>query len=127
MGHQFAPENRWGYFPSLSAGWVITKEDFMSSTASILNFAKLRASWGQNGNQDISPFQFSSQIAYAFPGYFLEILSQFLVQQLILKQYQILTLLETSEQLDFGLDAKLFDSRLGMTLDWYKKQPKTGW
>jgi hypothetical protein len=54
-------------------------------------------------------------------GTFLEILSQFLVQQLILKQYQILTLLETSEQLDFGLDAKLFDSRLGMTLDWYKK------
>jgi hypothetical protein len=52
-------------------------------------------------------------------GTFLEI--QFLVQQLILKQYQILTLLETSEQLDFGLDAKLFDSRLGMTLDWYKK------
>jgi hypothetical protein len=42
----------------------------MSSTTSILNFAKLRASWGQNGNQDISPFQFSSQIAYAFPGYF---------------------------------------------------------
>jgi hypothetical protein len=38
-----------GVFPSLSAGWVITKEDFMSSTTS--NFAKLRASWGQNGNQ----------------------------------------------------------------------------
>jgi hypothetical protein len=69
-------------FPSLSTGWVITKEDFMSSTTSILNFAKLRASWGQNGNQDISPFQFSSQIVYAFPGYFFGD-TKFLVQQLI--------------------------------------------
>jgi TonB-linked SusC/RagA family outer membrane protein len=121
----FAPENRWGYFPSLSAGWVITKEDFMSSTASILNFAKLRASWGQNGNQDISPFQFSSQIAYAFPGYFFgdtKPVSGTTAYPQTVPNPNITW--ETSEQLDFGLDAKLFDSRLGMTLDWYKKTTK---
>jgi hypothetical protein len=49
----------------------------------------------------------------------LEILSQFLVQHPQTVPNPNIT--ETSEQLDFGLDAKLFDSRLGMTLDWYKK------
>ncbi|TRX21248.1 TonB-dependent receptor [Flavobacterium franklandianum] len=121
----FAPENRWGYFPSVSAGWVITKEDFMSSTSSVLNFAKFRASWGQNGNQSISPFQYSSQIAYAFPGYFFgdtKPVSGTTSYPQTVPNPDIKW--ETSEQLDFGLDAKLFDSRLGLTLDWYKKVTK---
>lgn len=121
----FAPENRWGYFPSVSAGWVITKEDFMSSTASVLNFAKLRASWGQNGNQSIDAFQYSSQIAYAFPGYFFgdtKPVSGTTSYPQTVPNPDIKW--ETSEQLDFGLDAKLMDSRLGLTLDWYKKVTK---
>ena len=62
MGNSnFAPDKRWGYFPSVSAGWVITKEDFMSSTSSVLNFAKLRGSWGQNGNQVDRCFPIFSQ------------------------------------------------------------------
>ena len=66
----FAADNRWGYFPSVSAGWVITKEDFMPKHSSILNFAKLRGSWGQNGNQDIEAFQYLANMNYSFPGYF---------------------------------------------------------
>ena len=121
----FAPKNRWGYFPSVSAGWIITKEDFMSSTSSVLNFAKLRASWGQNGNQSIAPFQYSSQIAYAFPGYFFgdtKPVSGVTSYPQTVPNPDITW--ETSEQLDFGLDAKLFDSRLGLTVDWYKKTTK---
>jgi len=45
--------HRWGSFPSVSAGWVISNESFMQNTSNWLNFAKLRVSWGQNGNQDI--------------------------------------------------------------------------
>ena len=47
---KLAKENRWGVFPGLSAGWVFSKEKFMESTANILSFGKLRASFGLNGN-----------------------------------------------------------------------------
>lgn len=46
-----------GYFPSISAGWVIAEEEFMRDN-SFVDFLKLRASWGQNGNADINPFQY---------------------------------------------------------------------
>ncbi|HWS60234.1 MAG TPA: TonB-dependent receptor [Flavobacterium sp.] len=121
----FAPDKRWGYFPSVSAGWVITKEDFMASTASVLNFAKLRGSWGQNGNQSIDPFQYSAQIAYAFPGYFFGDTKP--VSGTTSYPAKVVNpdiTWETSEQLDFGIDAKMFDSRLGITIDWYKKTTK---
>ena len=42
-----------GYFPSFSAGWVISNEAFMKNTASWLGFLKIRAGWGQNGNDNI--------------------------------------------------------------------------
>ncbi|MDZ7632891.1 MAG: SusC/RagA family TonB-linked outer membrane protein, partial [Bacteroidales bacterium] len=48
----FAEGNRWGYFPSASAGWIFSEEDFMKGI-SLVNFGKLRVSWGQNGNQSI--------------------------------------------------------------------------
>lgn len=50
---KFAKGNQWGYFPSFSAGWVISNEAFMKNTASWLGFLKIRAGWGQNGNDNI--------------------------------------------------------------------------
>ena len=51
---KFAKGHRWGYFPSVSAGWTLTEEDFMKSSASWLDFLKLRLSWGQVGNANIN-------------------------------------------------------------------------
>ena len=59
----FAKGNRWGYFPSVSAGWVMSNEVFMEPTRNYLDFLKIRASWGQNGNQDIDPFQYLATIS----------------------------------------------------------------
>jgi TonB-linked SusC/RagA family outer membrane protein len=122
----FAPDKRWGYFPSVSAGWVITKEDFMSSTSSVVNFAKLRGSWGQNGNKDgIDAFQYLANINYSFPGYFFGDTKPVSGTTAIIQNVPNPDITwETSEQLDFGLDAKLFDSKLGLTFDWYKKTTK---
>ena len=121
----FAAGNRWGYFPSVSAGWILTKEDFMSSTSGFLDYAKLRASWGQNGNQSIPNFIYSSQIAYAFPGYFFgdtkPVSGTTSYPQKVVNPD---VTWETSEQLDFGFDAQLFNSRLGLTFDWYTKTTK---
>lgn len=50
---RFSPENRWGYFPSVSAGWRISEETFMEGTKNWLQTLKIRGSWGQLGNQDI--------------------------------------------------------------------------
>ncbi len=58
--------HRWGgYFPSVSGGWIISNESFMGSTGNWLDFLKIRASWGgQNGNADISNFQYLSTIVF---------------------------------------------------------------
>jgi TonB-linked SusC/RagA family outer membrane protein len=122
----FAPENRWGYFPSFSAGWVMTNEDFISEpTSSFLSYAKLRASWGQNGNQSIPSFIYGSNIAYAFPGYFFGDTKPVSGNTAFPSRVPNPNVKwETSEQLNFGLDAQFFNSRLGITLDWYQKTTK---
>lgn len=67
---KFSKDYRWGYFPSVSAGWVISKENFMKNISS-LELLKLRVSYGQSGNDGVGNFQYLSgyQIsAYPFGG-----------------------------------------------------------
>jgi len=121
----FADGNRWGTFPSFSAGWILTEEDFMANTSNFLDFAKVRASWGQNGNQSIPNYIYSSQIAYVFPGYFFGDTKPVSgVTSYPAKVTNPDVTWETSEQLNIGLDARLFQSKLGLTFDWYKKTTK---
>ena len=49
----FDPENRWGYFPSVSAGWLMSEENFMKGASNWLSILKLRASYGQTGNSNV--------------------------------------------------------------------------
>ena len=53
---KFSPKNRWGYFPSVGLGWVMSEELFMESTKDIVDFLKLRASWGKLGNDKIGNY-----------------------------------------------------------------------
>ena len=119
----FKRGKRWGYFPSISAGWVISNESFMESTNSWLDFLKLRASWGQNGNCNISNFQYLATIDLNDPYYFDNkdnpALGAF---PNILPNEDVKW--ETSEQLDFGFDARFLNNRLGVVFDWYKKTTK---
>ena len=122
----FAPGNRWGYFPSMSVGWVITNESFMESIENSMDFLKLRASWGQNGNAAIDNFQYLSTIAFdTSNGYYF---APDKISQTVGGYADILAnpdvKWETSEQLDLGFDARFLDSRLGLTFDWYKKTTK---
>ena len=130
----FTDGKRWGWFPSVSAGWVVTNEKFMEKTKSWLDFLKIRASWGQNGNKDISKYQYLATIAlstdagdsgYKF-GSAIETSTSgtpYTGAYANIVPNPDLTW-ETSEQLDFGLDARFLDSRLGLTFDWYKKTTK---
>lgn len=123
----FASGKRWGYFPSASIGWVITNETFMEKTRSWLDFLKIRASWGQNGNQSIDNFQYLTTFAFsAASGYYYGVGNHTSPTTggyaNILKNPDVTW--ETSEQLDLGLDARFLNGRLGLNFDYYIKKTK---
>ncbi len=130
----FTDGKRWGTFPSASVGWVVTNEKFMESTKSWLDFFKIRASWGQNGNCSIDKYQYLATIALsgeAFDsGYkFSSDMAASVAGTPNVGAYANIVpnpdlTWETSEQLDFGFDARFLNSRLGLTFDWYKKTTK---
>jgi TonB-linked SusC/RagA family outer membrane protein len=119
----FARGHRWGIFPSVSAGWVVSNESFMDSTKDWLSFFKLRASWGQNGNCNISAFQYLATISLGGNYYFNDKSSPSIgAYPDILPNPDVKW--ETSEQIDLGFDARFFRSRLGLSFDWYNKMTK---
>lgn len=121
----FARGNRWGYFPSVSAGWNISNENFMESTRNWLDYLKLRASWGQNGNCSISNFQYLSTINIGGADYYFgnDKTGKTLGSYPDILANEDITW-ETSEQLDLGIDARFLNNRLGLAFDWYQKKTK---
>ena len=121
----FARGHRWGIFPSFSAGWIISNEPWMADTSNWLNFLKLRASWGQNGNASISNFQYLSTIKMSSSaGYYFGNKSSMSTGAVpgVLANPDVTW--ETSEQTDLGFDARFFGSKLGVTFDAYIKNTK---
>ena len=122
----FARGHRWGIFPSFSAGWVMTNEPFMESVTNWMDFLKIRASWGQNGNSDIANFQYLSSIAFDSQNSYVfgtdKITQSTGAYANILPNENVSW--ETSEQLDLGIDARFFRSRLGVAFDYYYKKTK---
>lgn len=121
----FAKGHRYGFFPSVSAGWVISNEGFMEATKGWMDFLKIRASWGQNGNQSISAFQYLATISFSDAYYFLGPDKSQIFQGAypdILPNEDVTW--ETSEQIDLGLDARFLNGRLGVNFDWYDKHTK---
>ena len=123
----FMRGHRWGTFPSVSAGWVVSNEDWWNGN--VVNFLKLRGSWGQNGNCNIDNFQYLSTISvgaadggYSFytgptatnsgTGAYADKLANPDITW------------ETSQQLDLGFDARLFRNKLNVAFDWYQKDTK---
>lgn len=126
----FARGHRWGVFPSASAGWVISEEQFMKSSSSWLDFLKLRFSWGLNGNQSIANFQYLSPVAldlshgYQFGNTHIQKGDLPKVGAYATTFANEDVTWEKSEQFDLGLDATMLHSRLRLTADWYVKYTK---
>ncbi len=122
--------NRWGYFPSVSAGWTISNEKFIKDNVdrNLLSFLKFRASWGQNGNVNILngyPYDATIAIAGQWYQYNPSLGDGSLTYgsgptEMANDKLQW----EVSEQIDLGLDARLFNNRLTIGMDWYRKLTK---
>lgn len=117
----FAKSNRWGYFPSVSAGWVLSEEDFLQQS-SLLSFLKLRASWGQVGNQNAGAFQYLAPITFANTNYVFGNEEGVLTPGAYQNRLSNPDLRwETSEQINVGIDARFLSNTLSVNLDAYQK------
>ena len=120
-------DKRWGYFPSVSAGWTISNEKFFKNLVpdNIVSFAKLRASWGRNGNINVlSGYKYSSSIATGGQWYQYGNSSTVTNGSMPSGLANPNLTWETSDQLDFGLDLRLFNDALTISMDYYKKTTK---
>ncbi|HTJ10670.1 MAG TPA: TonB-dependent receptor [Dinghuibacter sp.] len=119
----FPPGHRFGFFPSGSVGWRMSKEGFMSALKPALSELKIRASFGSVGNQNISPYSYIPTISGTQPSW-LTGTSAYLTG---LSSPGIISssfTWEKVETLDYGVDFGLFGNRLTGTFDWYRRDTR---
>jgi len=115
----FGPNNRYGVFPSFSAGWVISDENFFDNSGlNAINFAKLRASYGVTGNDRIPVFAYRAQLG----GEGVYVFNDQLANGIAIGRLGNPDLKwETTEQANIGLNLTLFDGLFNVDLDYYVK------
>ena len=123
---RFAPEYRWGTFPSFSLAWRVSAEGFMQSLP-FINDLKIRGGWGQLGNQETRPFAFLSTVnrnpsytfgvgSGAFPSAGIK------YRGAVLGDFPTVDLTwETATTVNIGFDALLFDNKLNATFEYYDR------
>lgn len=119
---RFAPGYRWGSFPSVSAGWVLSQEPFMKSAAPWLSFLKLRASWGTLGNERIGNYPYQALLSFENNSLFYQGNGAVSAQSAAQWQYAIRDITwETTASTDFGVDIHVLENRLRFTGDYFRK------
>jgi TonB-linked SusC/RagA family outer membrane protein len=117
LSSRFLPENRLGFFPSVSAGWRISEEPFFEPLKESINSLKIRASYGTLGNQDIgSDYPYIALLNTGYGYRFNKVLGSGVTQTAMANP---LISWETSRQKNAGLDLAMFRSRLKLEFDYY--------
>lgn len=125
---RFAPDSRWGFFPSLSAGYNISKEKFWDQLASSVNNLKFRGSYGSLGNQNVTNYLYLPTIpigyrrnpnSYSDPGYIIGDQVPIYAQTPRIISDNLTW--ETITTLDFGVDAAFLNHRMEVVFDWYNR------
>ena len=124
---KLSKQARWGFFPSVSAGWTVSNEPFFKNNISrdAVSFLKFRASWGLNGNVDVlNGYRYSTSISlngqmYQFNPSAGDGRPTYGSMPSGLANPNLKW--ETSEQYDAGMDARFLRDRLTLTVDWYRK------
>ncbi|PRD56996.1 SusC/RagA family TonB-linked outer membrane protein [Sphingobacterium gobiense] len=111
---RFAENNRWGFFPGFSAGWNLHRESFWQNISPYVNQMKIRTSWGQTGNNELSIADAQGEYTAGFPydgavG----------INNSVLANRNLIW--ETTTSFDIGADWGFFDNRLQLTTEYYNK------
>lgn len=115
----FDKQNKWGFFPGVSLGYVISQEDFWKEHMPLFSYAKLRASWGQTGNDMIDPFQYMSSYSFGRITYLTGnglVNNQALIEGVAPNKN---VTWETAVQKNIGIDLQMFDGDLALTVDYF--------
>ncbi|WP_159451668.1 TonB-dependent receptor [Pedobacter africanus] len=123
----FAPGNRWGFFPGASAGWIISRENFFAGVNDVVNSLKLRASVGLTGDDSVgaNSYYYTYRIANTgvqnASGYIFgtAYTPTFVLANGSLPNENITW--AKNRQENIGIDAVLWDRKLGLTFDIYRK------
>jgi len=123
---KFQSGRRWGFYPSASAGWRITEEPWMKPLLPVISSMKLRASYGENGNQDVPTAAYYPTLSVTNPtiaGNYWLINSNFVPYILNAAALVDPSLTwETVRTTDIGLDSRFLDNTLGATIEWYQRK-----
>jgi TonB-linked SusC/RagA family outer membrane protein len=112
---RFAKENRWGVFPSISGGWILSKEKFFEPILKYVPFVKIRASWGKLGNQDINDlYGYQSLVALAGNAYAFNNVGVTGAYYSVSNQRRVW---EVSTMKNLGVDVAFFKSKLNVSFD----------
>ena len=111
----YAPSKRWGFFPGVSAGWNMHRENFFKPLESIMSRWKWRASWGRTGNNNLSVANSRGEYKITDTNY----QGSVGILNTTLKNSQLRW--ETTESYDIGVDLGFFNNRLGLLIDYYNK------
>lgn len=114
----FAPKNRWGFFPSVSLGWIISQEEFFKKMFPFVDYFKMRASYGESGNDNVTPYLYNSN--YAISNNSMVIgnspIAQFYSKNAYI--YRDLTW-STTRNWNLGFDFDLWNQKLGIEIDLF--------
>ena len=111
-----AEGKKWGYFPSVSAGWRISEESFMESTKSWLDNLKLRVAWGISGNAAVSPYQTLATVSATTPS------SSDSFIPMTMSNTDLSW--ETTSSVNIGIDFGIIGGRVNGTIDYYTTKTK---
>ncbi|MFC2137258.1 SusC/RagA family TonB-linked outer membrane protein [Bacteroidota bacterium] len=110
---KFGPEKRWGYFPSFALAWKVNNESFMSNLP-FINTLKVRGSWGQIGNQNITDYAYGSPLGNRATVWGTGVLPQRIGNPSV--QW------ESTEATNIGFDLYMFENRIEFIFDAYNRQ-----
>ncbi|CAL1517191.1 TonB-dependent receptor [Chitinophaga sp. MM2321] len=116
---RFPRDQQWGFFPSVSAGYVLSEESFMRAIRPALSFFKVRGSYGAIGNQVVGTNRFLSIMSASNSNWLLPASNQVTLSTPTVLS-PVLTW-ETIKTIDVGADARLLDDKVGITFDWFKR------
>lgn len=120
----FAPKNRYGFFPSMGLGWVISNESFFEPLTGVIQYLKVRGTWGQVGNSQISGRRFaylatvtdSSSPSYTFGKNMDQNFGTTAINE-----YAVDVTWEVADKTDIGVDMRLLNNKLNFQFDYFKE------